>query len=222
MATSQKCSHTFQSESSSSPREAVHDNTYNTAQANDNRVATTRHRITHMIRNRLKYGCDTRMIGDDDKINKMSECLERLLFQSEPCFKRYSDISTLKTRMRYVICTRLQKRMNASVKRNRRKHLLDTIGKERYEIADALVQNIKIEQCKKVASMKCFGGLCSTPFKRDSNFPQPIRDLFFETPLLDAFERSPIDTITTMDWDVLIEDAREKLSNYRRWVGYEI
>jgi hypothetical protein len=38
--------------------------------------------------------------------------------------------------------------------------------------------------------MKCIGGACSRPF-RDS-FPTVVRHLFFEMPLMDAFERSQV------------------------------
>lgn len=63
------------------------------------------------------------------------------------------------------------------------------------------------------------GGACSISFEKDTVLPQPVRNLFFGTALLDAFEKSPVERIQQMDWNALVAQAEENLGAYSEWAG---
>jgi hypothetical protein len=60
--------------------------------------------------------------------------------------------------------------------------------------------------------MKCTGGACSRPFQE--NFPFVVRNLFFDTALIDAFEKTPVQRISSLDWDDLIDTAEKNFKAY--------
>lgn len=51
----------------------------------------------------------------------------------------------------------------------------------------------------------------------DRRFPRPVRDLFFDTPLVLAFNKAPVEGLHEIDWDVLIRDAEAKLGAFRKY-----
>ena len=102
-----------------------------------------------------------------------------------------------------------------STKQNRTRILIRTLGVEKYARVQDLVGEIKLEKNKKVTTMKCSGGVCSIPFR--GSLPRVVPDLFFETALLDAFERSSLEKIAKFDWDVLMTNAEDNLRAYKVW-----
>lgn len=60
---------------------------------------------------------------------------------------------------------------------------------------------------------------CSISFEKDTVLPQPVRNLFFGTALLDAFEKSPVERIQQMDWNALVAQAEENLGAYSQWAA---
>ena len=169
-------------------------------------VQAVRIKVTLVLEHRLF----SRFSGkgkDKEQIKKIAKCLEQFLFQSSSSFAVYSDLSTLENRIRLELTVKLQRRLTMSTKRNRTQILVKTLGRGKYIRVQDLVREIKLEKNKKVATMKCSGGVCSIPFR--GSLPQVVRDLFFETALLDAFERSSLEKIATFDWDVLMTNAED-------------
>ena len=175
--------------------------------ANEERV-----NVVRLLEDRLED--HTKSLKDTQKA---ARCLEELLFRSAPSIATYQDLSTLENRVSAILTVQVQRRLHKSCKKNRSCHLRKTMGKELYTQAQQLVQEIQLCKNQKVASMKCHGGTCSRPF-RDS-FPPAVRHLFFETELINAFQKSPLERIPFYDWKQLIQDAQENLQAYRK-CGY--
>jgi hypothetical protein len=185
----------------------------------ESQVQAVRRKVTLILEHRLSSRfSDEGKDKDKDQIKKIAKCLEQFLFQSSSSFAKYSDLSTLENRMGLVLTVKLQRRLlPVSTKRNRTQILIRTLGREKFTSGQDLVREIKLEKNKKVATMKCSGRgvCCSIPFRE--SLPRVVRDLFFETALLDAFERSSLERIPTFDWDVLMTDAEENLRAYKVW-----
>jgi hypothetical protein len=50
--------------------------------------------------------------------------------------------------------------------------------------------------------------------------PTPVRDLYFGTlPLLNAFEKSPTETLDKLNWNTLLAKGEAILHAYREWAG---
>ena len=183
--------------------------------------------------------------NDDANLAKMALRLEQLLFESSTSLASHCDVSTLDDRLRLLLTVQtIQRRMlfkkggsnqkstsklTSSLQTTtltRAQKLRTILGKERYYHVQELVREIKNAKNNKVATMKCCSttGVCSRPFR--DTFPKVVSDLFFRTPLIDAFERMPLDSATTSShhgktsyWDELIETAEKNLHEYNKWSG---
>lgn len=167
------------------------------------------------IRSKIVKHLEARM-GKNEQAAAAAKCLEQLLFQSSSSLDMYQDMSTLESRIQLVLAVKLQRRMQKSSKKNRSQVLRKTLGKEQYLKTLQLVQEIKLCKNRKVATMKCTGGSCSRPFR--NSFPAPIKNLFFDTPLINAFERSPVDRIPSLNWAGLSSNAEENLRAYNEYI----
>ena len=186
---------------------------------------------------------------DDANLAKMALRLEQLLFESSTSLASHCDVSTLDDRLRLLFTVQtIQRRLLFKKGSNpkssskftsssssssslqtltRAQKLRKILGKERYYHAQELVREIKNAKNNKVATMKCCSttGVCSRPFR--DTFPKVVSDLFFHTPLIDAFERMPLDSTTTTShhhgkasyWDELIDTAEKNLQAYNKWSG---
>jgi hypothetical protein len=178
-----------------------------------------RGKIVEILADRLRDQSEAKHRSKN--IPKMAKGLEQLLFQSAFSDASHCDLSTLDERIRLLLTVTIQRRLKnkSSNKRNRSQVLRKTLGKEKYAYIQNLVGEIRLQKNKKVAAMKCCSedGICSIPFQK--TLPQPVRDLFFGTALLDAFERSPLENENKVDWDGLVANAEENLHSYHKWAG---
>jgi hypothetical protein len=55
-----------------------------------------------------------------------------------------------------------------------------------------------------------------SPSEKES-LPQPVRDLLFNTVLVDAWGSSPIDALKTLPWEEMMEKAQQNAEAYRAW-----
>ena len=203
--------------SSSVTREQSARGSHDALKDEKSQVQAVRSKVTLVLEHRLFSRCSGKG-KDTDQIKKIAKCLERFLFQSSSSFAAYSDLSTLENRIRLELTVKLQRRLTMSTKRNRAQILMKCLGREKYVRVQDLVGEIKSEKNKKVATMKCSGGVCSIPFR--GSLPRVVRDLFFETALLDAFERSSLEKVATFDWDVLMINAEDNLRAYKAWAQH--
>jgi hypothetical protein len=179
-----------------------------------NRVQAIRTKVTLILDDRLR---SLNKAPHDEIISQLAKRLEQLLFQSATSFESYCELPTLEPRLRIVLTVQLQRRLSKSSKLNRGRILRKILGKAKFNRVQDLVRDIRLQKNKKVATMKCSGGTCSLPFRQ--RLPQPVRDLFFNTSLLDAFERSPLENSPILEWDALIAAAEDNLQAYHEWAN---
>ena len=172
-------------------------------------------------------------------ITSIAKALEEKLYSTSKSNQTYCDMSTLDERIRVLVTAQLQRRLLKKCRENRTQQLKEIVGLPRYKIVYDLVQDIKIQKNEKVASMECLGGgsstlynnmndptppmtakTCSRPFKE--TLPLPVRKLFFETKLVEVFEKSPISSAKLVNWDELIHEAKTNLEKYLEWNGGRI
>jgi hypothetical protein len=143
----------------------------------ESQVQAVRSKVTLVLEHRLASRFSGKGKDQHQILKKLAKFLEQLLFQSSSSFAEYSDLSTLENRMRLELTVKLQRRLTMSTKQNRTRILIRILGKKKFIRVQDLVVKIKLEKNKKVATMKCSGGVCSIPFR--GSLPQVVRDLFF-------------------------------------------
>mmetsp|Transcript_26686 Transcript_26686/g.47421 ORF Transcript_26686/g.47421 Transcript_26686/m.47421 type:complete len:295 (-) Transcript_26686:89-973(-) len=177
------------------------------------------HLRTDMIRTlvqRLNQKCPN---DSSEQILKTAKRLEEMLWKKAQNTKSYSDVTTLTERLRALMTIMVRRRMCDSAKRQRGQILIETLGATRYAQVRDLVKEIRLAKMKKVASLKCNGTVCGRTFS--TNLPPVVRSLYFETALVQAFEKYPVERLATLDWDMLIEQAEQHLLEFKRWEAEE-
>eukprot|EP00980_Cylindrotheca_fusiformis_P001808 scaffold408_cov71-Cylindrotheca_fusiformis.AAC.9 len=180
------------------------------SQANTENKNQTR----RMIRTKLVELLESKFPDANEDVRQAAKVLETMLYRSAPTFTAYQDMSTLESRIRTVVTVKLQRRMQTKNKVSIRRQALESSLQTNYKEASDLVQEIQLVKNKKVATMKCTQeGICTRPFRE--NFPPVVRCLFFETALIDAFEKTPVNRLSSIDWENLICTARKNLKAYQ-------
>lgn len=170
-------------------------------------------KITKLLRALPSSSTNTTDLG------KAARLLDELLYRSASSFESYRDLSTLDRRIRTIIAVKVQRRMQTRhLKSNRRTALKKHLGGQKYFETAELVREIRLVKNQKVSTMKCtnktsccrgIGNASSS-----SSFPPVIRNLFFETALVNAFEKTPVERIPILDWEGLITTAKSNLKAY--------
>jgi hypothetical protein len=172
-----------------------------------------RNQIRRKIRNKLLELLQTKFPqAHQDTRHLAAKILEEMLYRSASSFDEYQDLSTLESRIRIVVMVKLQRRMQTKNSKAFRTKVLQRCLQSNYLKASELVRAIQLAKNEKVATMKCTGGACSRPFQE--NFPFVVRNLFFDTALIDAFEKTPVQRISSLDWDDLIDTAEKNFKAY--------
>jgi hypothetical protein len=120
----------------------------------------------------------------------------------------------------------MRRRMLKTQRHTRHKQLVEVLGNDRFIVVSKLIQ--KIKDVKLQAMLK--GSLVSccprTENKNQGQFTllnshgamtEPVRMLFFSTSLINSFESASVETIPTLDWDSMIEQAESHLNAFRQW-----
>jgi hypothetical protein len=117
-----------------------------------------------------------------------------------------------------------QKQQETSSKLSTRdQFLMRLLGKPKYLEISKLLQEIRLAKLKKVAtfcgSQSCTATpmllLCGKTF--DTQLPKVVRQLYFETPLVDCFERYSLERLQQLPWKDLVHQAQSNLLAYQLW-----
>jgi hypothetical protein len=159
--------------------------------------------------------------NSSEQIPKTARALEQLLFKQTKNLKDYEDRSTLDLRLRSLMTVMVRRRMCASSQRQRSQVLIRALGStSRYQQAKNLVSKIRLAKTRKVAALNCNGDESYEAAKTfGQNLPPVVRRLYFETELVQCFEKSPVERLAYLDWDHLMEQAHEYLRDFRMWEG---
>ena len=164
------------------------------------------------------------------QLAKMATHLEIRLWRSSPTLGDYCNTRTLQQRLQTALKSmksRLQnkqKRISKSKVRSialeesfhgdtmlftKVKSLVDVIKKEKNELVGS-----SCSECQPVVSGPGFQVFRS---KDTNTLPEALQKLFFQTPLVDAFDKYSPQRLTGIDWQTLLETAQKNLSIYYEW-----
>jgi hypothetical protein len=161
--------------------------------------------------------CETDTV-DLEQIPKSAKALEHLLFKQKRSIHEYLDLSTLDSRLRVIMSVKVQRRMCTSAQNNRSLALHKLLGLKRYKYVRDLVKDINMAKMKMTASLKCNGDTCGMGFRK--YLPHQVRLLFFETRLVQAFQKHPVERLLQgVDWSAMIEEAEGNLLLFEEWAG---
>ncbi|KAG7363796.1 hypothetical protein IV203_027157 [Nitzschia inconspicua] len=114
--------------------------------------------------------------------------------------------------------------------------LMQVLGNDLFQRVQALVRRIQTVKLQQVVSLKgCCSGAAATcplvPYNNNNNnnnnnkyqanftgrFPVPVKDLFFHTTLVQAFEVMPVDKLEMLSWTRMIEEAENNLQAFEEY-----
>lgn len=102
----------------------------------------------------------------------------------------------------------------------RKKLLLQILGKVEFNRIEKLVLEIAEVKTKRVATFcgqqSCVPlRLCGQTFQ--TNLPSVVRQLYFETPLVDSWQRYPMEKLSRLPWKEMVHQAQSNLLAYQMW-----
>lgn len=146
------------------------------------------------------------------------------MFKTAPSFREYSDTKTLDSRLRLVLASLLRRRLKKAQKVSRTDVLRQHLGEEGYRTLEQLVHEVKQLRLERLSRdcAKCKrDGTCSIRPGQNAFFsgevPQPVRELFFNTSLVQSFDYAPAEKISELDWSRMIEETRTNIQRYNEW-----
>ena len=154
----------------------------------------------------------------------MATTLEQLLFQMSPTLVEYSDVRTLQMRLKIALPRARQLLRSSTRKESNKRHnaLEASLGTERYNQINELVDSIRHErlqvvgascaQCQYLRRLEGKPQLVGSQ-SFGTEFPDPVRQLFFGTALVQQWDRKPLNT----SWETMVEQAQTNLDAFRRW-----
>jgi hypothetical protein len=185
---------------------------------------------------------EERVEGRYESINVHIPSLARrfdlLLFKKASSLEEYVCVATLNDRLRKLLARMFRRCIHKArpPKETRKQTLIQTVGRDRYqEISDlvheinrlkygatlfALPQSIP-HTIRTGADTGCFhscffGGRDSTP-DQPTGIPAPVRDLYYHTPIVRAFENTPFGSFYQVPWDDLYRQGKTSVKIYRSW-----
>jgi hypothetical protein len=177
------------------------------------------------------------------KLVKLSKVFEAKLYKCAPSLDAYSDQNTLQNRIR-ILAMQLGKKVEDNQKfslEEKQNYLESRLGKNVHEEIIYLVDKIKCIRLYSFNQLRsreesesglpsCSGGsclflpkVCTT--KCGSEIPLPMKEIYLNIRLMDAIsvvysaksKESVLAHISAVQWNDLIEEAKEKISNFELW-----
>ena len=172
----------------------------------------------------------------------LSARLGKLLAMAAPSGKASDavDKTTFDMTMRKLESA-IQKRRNskaAAPQQSRRQELIQAVGAQRAQQIIALIREIRVLRLRRKdllgaralesrQPMMCGIGGCSanvyTLKSTSSNgkLAKEVRDIFFNTAIVDALEKAPLSTFEKAPWDLMYEQGQRHVQAYRAWLQEE-
>lgn len=161
-----------------------------------------------------------------------AQVLEKLLFAR--CTSRESYLNcreNLDVKLRSVLAALLERRIRKSGQHVTRQHALTTVlgSTKKYNQVASLVSEIKSLRMGFPMETASSSTTTKPPASQDSSkkpsqqqlvttSKDPVRDLYFRSDLVAAFELSPIEDFEAMRWNNLISQAESIIQEYRAWI----
>jgi hypothetical protein len=94
--------------------------------------------------------------------------------------------------------------------------LKEALGKERYTTASQLMLEVK-EFKHAMLTRKCLFKYKIGSSSGQQSIPYPVRLLFFQTSLIKSYETASLDSVTSLDWNSMIAQAKQNIQSYKEW-----
>lgn len=168
----------------------------------------------------------------------LSQRLGKVLAMAAPASEGCDDKKTFELRMRNLQSV-IQKRRDAAKastqqQKSRRQRLIEVVGTQRAQCIVALVREIRVLRLRRKdlgtaafeaqMPLACGRGGCSAnvySLKSDSPYgkmPQEVRDLFFNTAIVDAVEKASLSNFGKLPWNQLYAQGKQRVQAYRTWL----
>lgn len=176
----------------------------------------------------------------NERLEKMATTLEQHLFNMAPTLQDYSNVQTLELRLKIVLQRLRRKKQQGNHHRRPVRSpsstpskvssgnislLKQQLGDGRYHQVQQLIQTIQREKQQLV------GATCTNCRMKDkdnslllpgatsfgSEFPPPVKNLFFQTPLIGQWERHLKNGARIISWEPLIQQAQANLEAFQQW-----
>ena len=169
---------------------------------------------------------------DGMPVNQLAEALERHLFKTAPSVRHYADVKTLRLRVQLLTVALLRRRLKQRQTPTRSETIKQCLGFEKFEEISELVKTIKHMRLIHIADgcQTCNGNQSCSLSLNSSNkkgseqrltgqerIPVPVRLLFFEMAIVEAFENTPVERIPELPWDEMIQQAHTNIQIYQEW-----
>ena len=118
---------------------------------------------------------------------------------------------------------------------SRRQALVRTVGVQQAQKIIALIREIRVLRLRRRdllgssalqshKPMGCGRGGCSAnvyslPKTLDGKLPKEVRDIFFNTAIVNALEQSSLSSFDKLPWDELLAQGRKHVLAYRSWLA---
>lgn len=188
-----------------------------------------RSQVVKLIENRLNRQKENDTGGEDVKLQnqKLAESLEKHLYRTAPTWDFYADMGTFESRVRLITCRVMKRRERKKQSEPPRLEVLkDALGSENFQKVTKLVNEVRTIRFKRCteACASCQGSACALPkatkekpIPGNQEMPLPIRRIFFDEKLVDAYEKANVGTLATLDWDSMIQAAQTTIEEYGAW-----
>lgn len=193
--------------------------------------------MTHLLNERLKQkGCvfPRSAFAERDALSKR---LGKLLALAAPS-NRVADAvdkTTFDMTIRNLQSVIEKRRKKAVPQQSRRQHLIQAVGTKRAQQIIALIREIRVLRLRRKdllggqalesrQTMMCGPGGCSAhvyTLKTNSSsgrLAKEVRDIFFNTAIVDALEKPPLSSFEKAPWDLLYEQGQRHVRAYRSWL----
>lgn len=194
----------------------------------------------------IESGCVAWPSLDGIEASALSQRLGRLLaLANPPSSDAAASRQSLDQRMR-ALQLALQKRRHAAKDsrshhqrpKTRRQALIEAVGAQKAEKVVSLIREIRVLRLRRRdlldgASLECKQSLvctreggCSKNLytlrtSQDGKLCKQVKDIFFNTPLLDALEKSPLEQFGQLPWDAMYDQGLKHVQAYRDFLNSE-
>lgn len=160
---------------------------------------------------------------------KKARAMERAMFLNTPAILLRADYEdpeqALNEALRQLAMSVVRKQIRREGiqqdKFNRIEYLQKLLGQDKFKEATDLAREIESIRLQR-ASLGCTQKECKIVNETlqelpGTTIPSPVKQLFFNNRLYDVLLYTPLETLSELDLDGLIESAKEDLREYRDW-----
>ena len=174
---------------------------------------------------------------NEAKASALSQRLGRLLAMADSCKEGDNSRQSLDQRIRALQAV-LQKRQRKLAPNSRRQCLIETLGTQKAGQIISLIREVRVLRLRRrdllaPAALEshqpfvctreggCSKNLYSLKTSQNGKLCKEVKDIFFNTPLVEALEKSPVANFRQLPWDDMYAQAAKNVQAYRTFLNNE-